>query len=83
MIRLKSMVENLAWNYTADEIISKANKLIESTNLIYDDIGAIPLTEVNFNNVLKKVADIDCGFAVSRLVDGSSVGLILFFFLWS
>ena len=67
------MVENLAWNYTADEIISKANKLIESTNRIYDDIGAIPLTEVNFNNVLKKIADIDCGFSASRLVDLSSV----------
>jgi len=60
------MSDNLVWSYTADEILSKANKLIEITNLIYDDIGSIPLCDVNYHNTLKAIADADCGFSVSR-----------------
>ena len=60
------MLSNLVWNYTADEILSKANKLIENTNATYDDIAAVPLADVSYNNILRQIANTDCNFAVSR-----------------
>ena len=61
--------KSLVWNYTSDEILSKAEKLIENTKTIYDKIGAIPLSEVSFENTIKSIADSDCEFAVVRFVD--------------
>ena len=60
------MIESLVWNYTADEIISRADRLIESTTAIFDDIASIPLSNVNFENILKAIANSDCDFAVTR-----------------
>ena len=59
-------VDKLVWSYTAEKILSNADKLIEQTTAIYDDIAAIPLADVNFDNVIQCIGNSDCEYAVTR-----------------
>jgi len=49
--------------YSPEDIPKQVNSLIERSRLIYDKIAAVPDSEVNFDNVIKALADIECDYS--------------------
>ena len=58
--------ESLNWCYSVEDIATKTDKLINETKSIYDDISAIPLSKVTFDNVIKRIGDVDSSYATIR-----------------
>nr|CAB3266951.1 thimet oligopeptidase [Phallusia mammillata] len=59
-------MEFLQWNMTADEIASSAEKLMQDTRNVYDQVAMVPKNEENFNNTVKVVADFDSSSSIQR-----------------
>ena len=58
--------ENLLWNKTHEEILNTAKTLMQETKADYDLLVAIPNTDINFCNTLKKINELDHKFSSSR-----------------
>ncbi|KAK6188206.1 hypothetical protein SNE40_004436 [Patella caerulea] len=56
----------LSWKINNDRIKSESKELIDVTKKIYDKIGSLKPSDVNFKNVIKALADNDCWYAVKR-----------------
>ena len=42
----------IAWNLSASEITDRAEKLIEKSRAVYDEVGSLTISDVDVNNVL-------------------------------
>lgn len=63
---MNKLHESLKWNYSADDISSRADTLLNETKSVYDDIGSTPVTNVTFDKVIKRLGDADCAYAARR-----------------
>nr|KAG5696363.1 hypothetical protein BaRGS_028358 [Batillaria attramentaria] len=56
----------LSWKLTAADIPKSVDALIEKTRAVYDAVGSLSPDEVNYNNVVKALADSECEYACER-----------------
>ncbi|ESO92348.1 hypothetical protein LOTGIDRAFT_178669 [Lottia gigantea] len=56
----------LTWKIKTDDIEKESTELVVKTKKIYDKIGGLKPEDINFNNVVKQLADNDCWYAVKR-----------------
>ncbi|XP_005999912.1 thimet oligopeptidase [Latimeria chalumnae] len=61
-----SPVNRLRWNLTPEEIKKNTTKLIEETKKVYNQVGSIDLSEINYDNTLKVLGDVEVEYTVLR-----------------
>lgn len=56
----------LRWDLNPEQIQQLSDKLIASTKMVYDSVGALDLDSVTFENTLKALADVEVEYTVQR-----------------
>ncbi|XP_048354310.1 thimet oligopeptidase [Sphaerodactylus townsendi] len=62
----RSVANRLRWDLTADQIERATVELIEKTKQVYDTVGALPQSEVSYENTLKALANVEVEYTVQR-----------------
>nr|XP_056723600.1 thimet oligopeptidase [Euleptes europaea] len=61
-----SVANRLRWDLTAEQIDRATAELIEKTKQVYDVVGALPQSEVSYENTLKALANVEVEYTVQR-----------------
>lgn len=56
----------LSWKIAAADIPDLVDGLIGRTKAVYDAVGALTHNQVNYENVVKALADVECDYSVQR-----------------
>ncbi|KAG7327682.1 hypothetical protein KOW79_009288 [Hemibagrus wyckioides] len=59
-------VNRLRWDLKPDEIHQLTDELIAKTKKVYDNVGALDLASVSYENTLKALADVEVEYTVQR-----------------
>uniref|UniRef100_G1QPT0 Thimet oligopeptidase n=1 Tax=Nomascus leucogenys TaxID=61853 RepID=G1QPT0_NOMLE len=61
-----SVVNDLRWDLSAQQIEERSRDLIEQTKRVYDQVGAQAFEDVSYESTLKALADVEVTYTVQR-----------------
>ncbi|KAF8778100.1 thimet oligopeptidase-like [Argiope bruennichi] len=64
----KGVREDWSCKFSAEELLKRTDDLINTTRSIYDSVAAVPDTDVNYDTVLKVLADAECECSTKRYI---------------